>query len=131
MSCPGRWAGGSRSGRKPSEEDYYRWLKNKAKEGIDMGWIKTKWSAQEADRWTKEDYLTFIISPLIYFLLVIGVAFSMLLRWYGWVILGASVILLFIMLRIIDPKLKAISEDYELKQKEYLEDLEKIVRWEE
>lgn len=96
-----------------------------------MGWIKTKWSAQEADRWTKEDYLTFIISPLIYFLLVIGVAFSMLLRWYGWVILGASVILLFIMLRIIDPKLKAISEDYELKQKEYLEDLEKIVRWEE
>jgi lipoprotein signal peptidase len=96
-----------------------------------MGWIKRKWTAQEADRWTKEDYLTFIISPLIYFLLAIGVAFSMLLRWYGWVILVASVILLFIMLRIIDPKLKAISEDYELKQKEYLEDLEKIVRWEE
>lgn len=96
-----------------------------------MGWIKRKWTAQEADRWTKEDYLTFIISPLIYFLLAVGVAFSMLLRWYGWVILGASVILLFIMLRIIDPKLKAISEDYELKQKEYLEDLEKIVRWEE
>ena len=27
--------------------------------------------------------------------------------------------------------LKAISEDYEIKQKKYLEDLEKIARWEE
>jgi hypothetical protein len=35
------------------------------------------------------------------------------------------------MIKIIDPKLKAISEDYEIKQKKYLEDLEKIARWEE
>lgn len=96
-----------------------------------MGWIKKKWTPQEADRWTKEDYLTFIISPLVYFLLAVGVALSLLLLWYGWVILGASLILLVIMVKIIDPKLKAISEDYEIKQKKYLEDLEKIARWEE
>jgi len=96
-----------------------------------MGWIKRKWTAQEADRWSKEDYLAFIISPLVYFLLVLGVALSLLLLWYGWVILGASVVLFLVMFRIIDPKLKAISEDYELKQKKYLEDLEKIARWEE
>jgi len=96
-----------------------------------MSWIKKEWTAQEADRWTKEDYLTFIISPLIYILVLLGVAFSLLLLWYGWVILGASVILLVIMIKIIDPKLKAISEDYEIKQKKYLEDLEKIARWEE
>lgn len=96
-----------------------------------MGWIKRKWTAQEADRWTKEDYITFIISPLIYFLLVIGVALSLLLLWYGWVILAVSVALLLIMVKIIDPKLKAISEDYEVKQKKYLEDLERIARWEE
>jgi len=101
------------------------------KEEIKMSWIKKEWTAQQADRWSKEDYLTFIISPLIYILLAVGIAFSLLLIWYGWVILGVSVILLVIMVKIIDPKLKAISEDYEMKQKKYLEDLEKIARWEE
>jgi len=96
-----------------------------------MGWIRKNWTAADADRWAKEDYLTFILSPLIYFLLAVGVAMSLLLLWYGWVLLGVSVILLVIMIKIIDPKLKAISEDYEVKQKEYLEDLEKIARWED
>ena len=96
-----------------------------------MSWIKKDWTASEADQWTKEDWLAIIISPVVYFLLAIGVAFSLLMLWYGWVILGISVVLLVIMVKIIDPKLKAISEDYEIKQKEYLEDLEKISRWEE
>jgi ABC-type bacteriocin/lantibiotic exporter with double-glycine peptidase domain len=101
------------------------------KEGIRMSWIQRKWTSQQADRWTKEDYRTFIISPLIYFLLAIGVALSLLLLWYGWLILAVSVILFLVMVKIIDPKLKAISEDYETKQKKYMEDLEKIARWEE
>jgi hypothetical protein len=96
-----------------------------------MGWIQTKWTAEQADNWTKEDYLSFILSPLIYFLLALGVALSLLLLWYGWIILGVSLILLVVMIKMIDPKLKAISRDYEVKQKKYLEDLEKIERWEE
>ncbi len=96
-----------------------------------MSWIKRKWTAEEADRWTKEDYITFVLSPLIYFLLAVGVALSILLLWYGWVILALGGVLLIIMILIIDPKLKAISEDYEAKQKGYLEELEKIARWEE
>lgn len=96
-----------------------------------MSWIRTKWTAEQADQWSKEDYITFILSPLIYFLLAIGVAMSLLMLWYGWIILGASIILLVVMIKIIDPKLKAISEDYEAKQKKYLEDLEKIARWED
>ncbi|MFP4081387.1 MAG: hypothetical protein ACLFVG_01380 [Candidatus Aminicenantes bacterium] len=96
-----------------------------------MSWIQKKWTAEQADRWSKEDYLTFLISPLIYFLLALGVAFSLLLLWYGWIILAVSVALLVVMIRIIDPKLKAISKDYEIKQKGYLEDLERIARWEE
>ena len=95
-----------------------------------MSWIKRRWTAVEADRWTKEDYLTFIISPLVYVLLMIGTALSLLLRWYGFLLLGAGVALLLVMLWIIDPKLKAISEDYEVKQKHYLEEIEKIARWE-
>jgi hypothetical protein len=95
-----------------------------------MSWIKRHWTAAEADRWTKEDYLTFIISPLVYVLLLVGTALSLLLRWYGFLLLGAGVALLLVMLWIIDPKLKAISEDYEVKQKHYLEEIEKIARWE-
>jgi len=103
----------------------------KLRKASKMGWLKRSWTAKEADNWTKEDYLTFLISPLVYFLLAIGTALSLLLLWYGWVILGISLILLFIMIKIIDPQLKAISEDYEEKQKKYLEDLEKIARWED
>jgi asparagine N-glycosylation enzyme membrane subunit Stt3 len=95
-----------------------------------MSGIKRKWTAAEADRWTKEDYLTFLISPLVYLLLAVGTALSLLLLWYGWVLLGLAVGLLFLMLWVIDPKLKAISEDYEVKQKRYLEEVEKIERWE-
>jgi len=96
-----------------------------------MGWIKTKWTPEEANRWSKEDYITFILSPLVYILLAIGLAFCLLLLWYGWVIMAVCLVLLVAMVKIIDPKLRAISEDYEFKQKKYLEDLEKIARWEE
>lgn len=95
-----------------------------------MSGIKRHWTAAEADRWTKEDYLTFVISPLVYVLLMIGTALSLLLLWYGFVLLGAGVVLFFLMIWIIDPKLKAISTDYETKQKHYLEEIEKIERWE-
>ena len=96
-----------------------------------MSWIKREWTSEEADRWSKEDYLTFLISPLIYFLMAVGATLSLLLYWYGFVLLGISLVLIFVMIWIIDPKLKAISQDYEIKQKQYLEDLEKISRWEE
>ncbi|MFQ6109820.1 MAG: hypothetical protein ACE5L7_09755 [Candidatus Aminicenantales bacterium] len=96
-----------------------------------MGWIRKEWTAREADQWSKEDYITFVLSPALYFLLAIGMAFSLLLLWYGWVILGAGVVMFIVMIKIIDPKLKAISEDYEAKQKKYLDDLERIARWEE
>jgi membrane protein YdbS with pleckstrin-like domain len=96
-----------------------------------MSRIKRQWTAREADQWTKEDYLVFIISPLVYLLLAVGTALSLFLFWYGWVILAAALILLGLMIWIIDPKLKAISADYETKQKKYLEEIEKIERWEE
>ena len=96
-----------------------------------MSWIKREWTAAEADRWSKEDYVAFVISPLIYVLLALGVMFSLLLKWYGWMLLGASIVLLVVLIKVIDPKLKAISLDYEEKQKQYLEELDRISRWEE
>jgi hypothetical protein len=96
-----------------------------------MAWIKKTWTAAEADNWSKEDVISWILSPLTYILTAVSIAFILLLRWYGFVLLAVDVILLIVMFRVIDPKLKAISTDYEHKQKKYLEDLEKIARWEE
>ncbi|MGQ9617697.1 MAG: hypothetical protein ACUVUG_01920 [Candidatus Aminicenantia bacterium] len=96
-----------------------------------MRLIKREWKPEEADRWTKEDWLAIIISPLAYATLMVGLALSILLKLEGFIIFGIGIFLTFIMHWIIDPKLKAISEDYEKKQKNYIERLEKIVRWRE
>jgi hypothetical protein len=95
-----------------------------------MAWIKTSWTPAEADNWSKEDVLAWILSPLTYFLSAVCVLFICLLRWYGFVLLAVDILLLIVLFRVIDPKLKAISQDYEHKQKKYLEDIEKIARWE-
>ena len=93
-----------------------------------MAWIKTAWTAAEADSWSKEDVLAWILSPLTYILSAVCILFICLLRWYGFVLLAVDIVLLLVLFRVIDPKLKAISEDYERKQKAYLEDIEKIAR---
>ena len=96
-----------------------------------MGFIKRNWTAKEADEWTKEDTLTVIISPLVYMALMIGCAMSVLLIPIGFFILAAGIILLLVLIYIINPKLSAISEEYEKKQKHYLKTLDKKIKWEE
>lgn len=96
-----------------------------------MSWLRRRWTPTEADEWTREDWLAIVLSPLAYMTLTIGVAFSFLLLWWGYVILGIAIILIVLMHWIIDPKLKTISEEYEKRQKDYLTSLEKSVRWEE
>jgi len=96
-----------------------------------MALIRRKWTPAAADEWTREDWIAIVLSPLAYITLAIGVALSMFLFKVGFIILGAAVVLTALMHWVIDPKLKTISEDYEKKQKHYLEELEKIIRWEE
>lgn len=96
-----------------------------------MALIRRKWTPAAADEWTKEDWIAIVLSPLAYITLAIGVALSMFLFKVGFIILGVAVVLTALMHWVIDPKLKMISEDYEKKQKHYLEELEKIIRWEE
>ena len=95
-----------------------------------MSWIRTNWTAEEADEWTKEDTITVIISPLIYVLLTIGVALACMFMWQGYVLTAGGLLLTYVMHKIIDPKLRAISNEYEKKQQEYLNDLEASTRWE-
>jgi len=96
-----------------------------------MKFIKRKWTAGEADEWTKEDWIAIVISPLAYIFIMVGVALSFLLLWYGFLILAAGVVLTVVMHWVINPKLKSISDRYELHQKEYIRELEESVRWED
>ncbi len=93
--------------------------------------LKRQWSAEEAEEWTREDWLAILISPLAYMALMLGVALALLQLWAGWAILIGGVLLTAVMHWIIDPKLRAVSTEYERRQKEYLEQLDKIIRWEE
>lgn len=96
-----------------------------------MSFIKRNWKPGEADNWTKEDWIVIVISPLNYILLTIGTGLSLLFLPIGFFVLGIGIILTILMHWIIDPKLKAISNEYEEKQHKYLLELEKKVRWEE
>jgi hypothetical protein len=96
-----------------------------------MPFIRRQWTPKEADEWTREDTIAVIISPLVYILLMVGTALSMLVMWQGFVILAAGVILMLVMIRIINPKLSSVSEAYEKKQKGYIEELERTIKWEE
>ncbi len=91
--------------------------------------MRRDWTPAEADSWTWEDTLAVIISPVVYFLILLGFSLAFMLRVWGFVIIGVAVILTVIMARIINPKLDAVSRGYEEKQKEYIEELEKKVKW--
>jgi len=92
--------------------------------------IQRVWTAAQADEWTKEDWITIVISPLAYIFIMLGVALSFLLLWYGFLILIVGILLTWAMHWVIDPKLKAISVEFENKQRQYIEELERSVRWE-
>jgi len=72
-----------------------------------------------------------ILSVIAYFTLTVGVALSLLLLTIGFIVLALGIGFTLLLFLIIDPKLKAISSGYEKRQKEYLESLERVQRWEE
>ncbi len=96
-----------------------------------MGFIKRTWQPHEADEWTKEDWIAIVLSPLSYIFITIGLAMSIFLLTMGFVFLIIGIIMTAVMFWVIDPKIKTISGEYEKKQQQYLDDLEKIQRWEE
>ena len=92
--------------------------------------IKRHWTAHEADEWTKEDWIAIVLSPICYILLTIGTALTIFLQVSGYIMLGLGIVFTIILHWVIDPKLKAISAEYETKQHTYLSELEAKVRWE-
>ena len=95
-----------------------------------MSWIRRTWTPEAADRWSREDGIAAVLSALGYLLIIIGGTLSLLGSVTGYVVLAAGIGASGLMYWVIDPKLRAISADYEQKQKGYLERVEKLVRWE-
>jgi hypothetical protein len=95
-----------------------------------MSIFKKDWTPLQADEWTYHDYLASLFSALSYLLVAVGVAGALLLQWWGFVTLGIGIVCIILMFKVIDPKLKAISQDFEAKEREYLEHIDRIVRWE-
>jgi uncharacterized membrane protein YbaN (DUF454 family) len=93
--------------------------------------LRRRWTPEEADEWTREDTFTIIVSPIIYVLLLIGVALSIFLVPAGFVMLAIGIVLLLVMVFVIEPKLSAVSKGYEQQQKKYIEELERKVKWED
>ncbi|MEJ2720840.1 MAG: sodium:solute symporter [bacterium] len=93
--------------------------------------IRRSWTPEQADEWTREDWIAVILSPLVFAALMIGVTELVLLRAGGfWLVLGAilGAVLIY---WVIDPKLRAVSSDYEARQARYIEQLEKRMRWQD
>ena len=80
--------------------------------------------------WTTDDLVTCILSALIYFNGLAATVLVLINNATGWILAGLCIIELILMFRIIDPKLKSVSGSFEKKQKQYLEELDRIVKWE-
>ncbi len=79
--------------------------------------------------WSREDLVASILAALSYFNILGGMALLLLNQWSGYLLTINAVACAIGMYVIIDPKLKRVSEDYEKKQKMYLEELDRIVEW--
>ncbi len=95
-----------------------------------MPLIRRDWNPVAADEWRKEDWYAIVLSVIAYTMLTVGSALTFLLLPIGFIILGVGIVATLLMYWVIDPKLRMISTEYEKKQKEYLEQLEEIQRWE-
>ena len=80
--------------------------------------------------WSREDLVACILSALAYVNCLAGTALLLMNQWTGYVLTAFTIVQVVAMYYIIDPKLQKISDDFEKKQQEYLEELDKIVEWE-
>ena len=70
-----------------------------------------------------------MLSPVVYALLLFGLVKILLLQWSGLGMLGAAVLGTGLIYWAIDPKLRAVSAEYEGRQADYATRLERRLRW--
>ena len=91
--------------------------------------IRRHWTAEQAQDWTREDWMVIVLSPIVMALLMLGVTGTLLLRVEGVVALVLSIAGGLLIGWIIDPKLRAVSTEYEERQARYLAELEARNAW--
>jgi hypothetical protein len=96
-----------------------------------MRLFRTRWTPHEADEWTREDYWAIVFSSISYVLMTVCIALLFVRPLWGVLSTIGSAVFAWLMYRVIDPKLRTLSEEYETKQKEYLHRLDKVMKWEE
>lgn len=101
-----------------------------AAEAPARGLFHRDWTPEEADEWTRHDVVAAALSAGVYLLVALGVAGTLLLRAWGFACLAASALCAWLMFKVIDPKLKAMSVAFAKAQEGYLEDVERTTRWE-
>lgn len=95
-----------------------------------MSLFRRSWTVDDADRWTWHDAAACIFGVLAFVLVTVGVAGALLLRSWGFVSLLLAALSTWLTFRVIDPKLRALSEGFEAKQARFLESVERRNRWE-
>jgi hypothetical protein len=93
--------------------------------------IRRQWTPEQVGDWTREDWIAVILSPLVYAALMIGVTKVLLLQPGGILLVVAAVLGTLAIYWVIDPKLRAVSIDYEKQQEEYVKQLEQRLRWQD
>ena len=89
------------------------------------------WTPHEADSWSRHDVFAAILSAACYLFIAVGVAGALLLKWWGFAALAGCAITGWLMFKIIDPKLKALSAAFEEAQAGHLARVNRVTRWEE
>jgi Na+/proline symporter len=92
--------------------------------------IRRQWTAAEAQDWTREDWIAIVLSPLVYGCVLFGLVRVLLLQPSGLWMLALAVVGSLAIYWVIDPKLRAVSIEYEQRQAGYVADLERKMRWE-
>lgn len=87
--------------------------------------LRRRWTPEEADEWTREDWIAVVLAPLAYALIMVGLAWLLLARPGGLLLTAAALACAALLYWVIDPKLRAVSREYELRQAQYLETLER------
>ena len=95
-----------------------------------MNLFRRDWTPIEAEEWTAHEFWASLFSIGTYVFTALGVAGALLLQTWGFVSLALAAACLVLMLRIIDPKLRAISSEFEKREAHYLSQLDKTQRWE-
>jgi hypothetical protein len=95
-----------------------------------MSFFQREWTGDEADHWTVHDLAACVFGVLAFVFVTVGVAGALLLRTWGFITLALAAIFTWLTFRVIDPKLRALSDAFEAKQAGYLEAVEKQNRWE-